>query len=178
MHILRKMGVNLSTQPLQFVNALSTHDTGVLPPTTRPHFTIQEWPVFFDWLKEQKPAVVIIDGLCSLVDQGLDALRFFVECQRIVESWATGSLVVNMFVDDEGSESLAHCVLRRAHYALSLEGLASGASTDVSGQLTAVAGHLHCQLLESKAFKPTALHYKVSDTTVLFFSPGQSRIVL
>ncbi|KAJ2744577.1 Elongator subunit elp6 [Coemansia sp. BCRC 34301] len=180
MHILRKMGVNLLNQPIKFVNALSTHDTSGLPPATRPHFTITEWPIFLEWLEGQPPGVVIVDGLCSLLDQGwgLDAVvAVFVACQRIVESQG-GRLVVNLFADDEDSELLAHAVLRRAHYTLSLEGLASGASSDVSGQLTAVAGHLHCQLSEGKAFKPTILHYKVSDTTVSFFSPGQSRIVL
>ncbi|KAJ2910339.1 Elongator subunit elp6, partial [Coemansia aciculifera] len=187
LHILRKMGRNLQNHtPHQFVNALSTHqDFSALPAATRPHYTVTEWPAFFQWLESQEPALVIIDGLCSLLDQGhsvKEAMGFFAACQRVVEGWGSeqARFVVNLFADDEGTaEELAYAVLRRSHYALSFEALASGASSDVSGQLTAVAGHLHCQLLkESRAFKPTVLHYKVSDTTVLFFSPGQSRIVL
>ncbi|KAJ2693108.1 hypothetical protein H4218_006163 [Coemansia sp. IMI 209128] len=185
-HILRKMGVNLLNHQIQFVNALRPLDLTSLPPATRPHFTLgaqDQWPRFFEWLAEQPPSVVVIDGLCSLLDQGhgLDTvLSFFTRCQSVVESGglAGARLVVNMFVDDEGTEPLAYAVVRRSHYVLSFEALSSGASSDVSGQLTAVAGHLLCQLPDSKSFKPTALHYKVSDTTVQFFSPGQSRIVL
>ncbi|KAJ2811113.1 hypothetical protein H4S07_002264, partial [Coemansia furcata] len=133
-HILRKMGVN--AQSLQFVNALIPADLSSLPPATRPHYTLGEWPEFFAWLAERPPGVVIIDGLCSLLDQGRDAQGFFAGCQRIVEA-QKGRLVVNMFVDDENSELLAHAVVRRSHYVLSCAALASGASNDVSGQLTA-----------------------------------------
>ncbi|KAJ2831259.1 hypothetical protein GGI24_001633 [Coemansia furcata] len=174
-HILRKMGV--SAQSLHFVNALIPADLSSLPPATRPHYTLGEWPEFFAWLAERPPGVVIIDGLCSLLDQGRDAQAFFAGCQRVVEAQEGGRLVVNMFVDDENSELLAHAMVRRSHYVLSCAALASGASNDVSGQLTAVAGHLLCQLPRG-SFKPMDLHYKVSDTTVQFFSPGQSRIVL
>ncbi|KAJ2883834.1 Elongator subunit elp6 [Coemansia aciculifera] len=180
------MGVNLANHQIQFVNALLPLDLSSLPAATRPHFTLgpkEQWPEFLKWLESQPPSVIIIDGLCSLLDQGHDlstALWFFTACQRIVESHEVSGarLVANMFVDDDNTEPLAHAVIRRSHYVLSFEALASGASSDVSGQLTAVAGHLHCQLPASKTFKPTVLHYKVSDTTVLFFSPGQSRIVL
>ncbi|KAJ2485959.1 Elongator subunit elp6 [Coemansia sp. RSA 2050] len=185
-HILRKMGVNLLNHQIQFVNALRPIDLSSLPPATRPHFTLgsyDQWPEFYAWLEEQPPSVVVIDGLCSLLDQGhsLDtALSFFTRCQSVIEAGglAGARLVVNMLVDDEGTEPLAYAVVRRSHYVLSFKALSSGASSDISGQLTAVAGHLHCQLPASKSFKPMVLHYKVSDTTVLFFSPGQSRIVL
>ncbi|KAJ2820060.1 Elongator subunit elp6 [Coemansia erecta] len=183
MHIMRKMGVNMTRHRLQFVSGLVSADFSALPPATRPHFALDEWPEFFQWLDAQPPSLVIIDGLCSLLDQGHSVdrvLQFFVSCQRIVEAKAEGghaALVVNVLLD-EFSELLVRSMIRRAHYFFSFEALASGASSDVSGQLTVVPGHLHCQIQETQAFKPALLHYRVSDATVQFFSPGQSSTVL
>ncbi|KAJ2008330.1 Elongator subunit elp6 [Coemansia thaxteri] len=183
-HIMRKMGVNLASQQnLQFVSALAAPVSqdllSNLPPATRPHFVLDpdNWPAFFNWLNAQPPSLLIIDGLCSLLDQGMAAdraLSFFKACQS-----SAAKLVVCMFADDETSVPLAHAIVRRCHHVFSFDGLVSGASTDVSGQLTVVGGHLLCQLPnEQRSFKPVVLHYKISDSSVHFFSPGQSRIVL
>ncbi|KAJ2295073.1 Elongator subunit elp6 [Coemansia sp. RSA 2706] len=186
MHIMRKMGVNLARHKLQFVNGLVQADFSALPPATRPHFTLDKWPEFFQWLNEQPPSLLIIDGLCSLLDQGFSmsqVLQFFVSCQRIAETKAEldggyAGLVVNVLLD-EFSELLVRSMIRRSHYFFSFEGLSSGASNDVSGQLTVIPGHLHCQIqTQAKDFKPALLHYRVSDVTVQFFSPGQSSTVL
>ncbi|KAI8320326.1 hypothetical protein GQ54DRAFT_298712 [Martensiomyces pterosporus] len=182
MHIMRKMGINLTKHKIQFVNALTQAPLSALPSATRPHYTLSEWPEFFAWLAQQPPSVLIIDGLCSLLDQGRtvdEAVWFFGACQRITEEKREGGarLVANVFLD-EFTELLVRSVVRKAHYFFNFEALSSGASTDVSGQLTVVPGHLNCQLRSEKQFKPVLLHYKVTDTTVQFFSPGQARTVL
>ncbi|KAI9505403.1 Elongator subunit elp6 [Coemansia spiralis] len=192
MHIMRKMGVNLGKHKFQFVNALTRVDLASLPPATRPHFTVEKWPEFFRWLNEQPDnCTLVVDGLCSLLDQGYDcdfAMWVFDSCQRIIEGKAkkgAARLVVNLFLDDF-SELLVRSLMRRSHYFFSFESLSSGSSTEVAGQLTVVPGHLHCQiqsdnsgtLQTQKLFKSVLLHYRVSDTTVEFFSPGQSRMVL
>ncbi|PIA12748.1 hypothetical protein COEREDRAFT_12275 [Coemansia reversa NRRL 1564] len=188
LHIMRKMGVNASRHKLQFVNGLVETDLSSLPPTTRPHFTLgADWTEFYSWLKSQPPSLLIIDGLCSLLDLGHDVkvvMSFFTACQQIVENWQVRSddgyagLVANMLLD-EFTELLARSLIRRSHYFFNFEDLESGASTDVSGQLTAIPGHLHCQIQSgSSKFKPALLHYKVTDTTVQFFSPGQSSTIL
>lgn len=184
MHIMRKMGVNLTKHPIKFVNALTDPHTDLtsLPPATRPHFTLSHPDEFFQWLKDQPACVFIIDGLCSMLDQGHtteEVLRFFCICQRIMEDQGS-RLVVNIFAD-EFTEVLLRSLIRRCHYVFCFEGLSSGTSTDVSGQLTVVPGHRYCQLVsadDAKRWKSMLLHYKVSDTLVQFFSPGQSSIVL
>ncbi|KAJ2483691.1 Elongator subunit elp6 [Coemansia sp. RSA 2131] len=182
MHIMRKMGVHTNRHDLKFVNALARGDFSQLPQATRPHFTLNEWPEFFQWLCEQPPSTVILDGVCSLLDVGHSensVMQFIGSCQRIVEEKAQSgyaALVVNVLLD-EFSESLVRSVVRRAHFLFSFEGLASGASSGVSGQLTVVPGHLFCQL-QQRTFSPALLHYQVSDATVQFFSPGQSSTVL
>ncbi|KAJ2714472.1 Elongator subunit elp6 [Coemansia spiralis] len=182
-HILRKMGVAVAQRNFSFVNGLVQADFSNLPPATRPHFTLREWPEFFAWLAAQPPSVLLIDGLCTLLDLGHSCaavVDFFAACQRIVEDKQAGQsgLVVNILVDDF-SEPLARALIRRSHYVFSFEGLASGASNDVSGQLTVAPGHLLCQVPSAaRGFKPALLHYQVADTTVQFFSPGQSSTVL
>ncbi|KAJ1727715.1 Elongator subunit elp6 [Coemansia biformis] len=182
-HIMRKMGVNLSQHKLQFVNGLVQTDLSSLPAATRPHYTLGEWPEFYAWLASQPPSVLVVDGLCTLLDLGhtcASVIGFVNACQRIVEDKRDGhcGLVVNMLLD-EFSEPLARALIRRAHYAFNFEGLASGASIDVSGQLTVAPGHLLCQVpAAARDFKPALLHYRVSDTTVQFFAPGQPSIVL
>ncbi|KAJ2721490.1 Elongator subunit elp6 [Coemansia sp. Benny D115] len=179
------MGVNLAAKnKIKFVNGLTHQQLDNLPPQTRPDYTLinttQEWHLFFEWLENTQPQVLLIDGLCSLLDMGVsvDAATWFFECcQRIVER-AGGRLVVAMYLD-EFSEPLARRIVRLAHYVLSMQELLSGASSDVSGQLTAVPGHLYSQVHDARSeFKPISLHYRVSDTTVQFFSPGQSHTVL
>ncbi|KAJ1666256.1 Elongator subunit elp6 [Coemansia sp. RSA 1813] len=192
MHIMRKMGVNLAKQRgFQFVNALTLKnvDYSDLPAATRPHFTVTEWSGFFRWLCDSQPpgCTLIIDGLCSLLDQGFgcDFVSGIVDtCQRIIEDKAIKSngaarLVIMLFLDDF-TEPLVRSLIRRSHYFFNFEGLSSGSSTEVAGQLTVVPGHLYChiQAQSSGKFKPVLLHYRVSDTTVEFFSPGQSRMVL
>ncbi|KAJ1800163.1 Elongator subunit elp6 [Coemansia sp. RSA 2399] len=189
MHIMRKMGVNLTKQQeFQFVNALTPAglDCSELPAATRPHYTVTEWTQFFGWLNQLPACTLIIDGLCSLLDQGYECdyvLRIADTCQRIVGDKASGDgrarLVITMFLDDF-TEPLVRSLIRRSHYFFSFEGLSSGSSTEVAGRLTVVPGHLHCRI-QTKAsgkFKPVLLHYKISDTSVEFFSPGQSRMVL
>ncbi|KAJ2798890.1 Elongator subunit elp6 [Coemansia guatemalensis] len=188
LHIMRKMGVNASKHKLQFVNGLVETDLSSLPPATRPHFTLSaDWQEFYSWLNAQPPSLLIIDGLCSLLDLGHDVktvMSFFTACQQIVGDWSVragggyAGLVANMLLD-EFTELLAKSLIRRSHYFFNFEDLESGASTDVSGQLTAIPGHLHCQIQNSgNKFKPALLHYKVADTTVQFFSPGQSSTIL
>ncbi|ORX71069.1 hypothetical protein DL89DRAFT_321519 [Linderina pennispora] len=144
MHILRKMGVH--RPKIHFVNALTDFSLDALPSATRPKLT---------WLAGQpENTTLVVDGLCSLMDQGMSA----------VQALLGGRLVVSVFLD-EFTEKLVRALARRSHYVFNFEGLASGASSDVSGQLTAT-------------FKPVHLHYKVADTAVQFFSPGQSRTVL
>ncbi|KAJ1826955.1 hypothetical protein LPJ56_001923 [Coemansia sp. RSA 2599] len=115
-----------------------------------------------------------------MLDLGEDVevvVDFVGRCKRIVESNG-GRLVVGLFLD-EFTHPLVCRLVRLAHYYLGFEPLVSGSSSDVSGQLTVVPGHLYCQVHDSaQEFKPMLLHYRVSDTTVQFFSPGQSRIVL
>ncbi|KAJ2660869.1 Elongator subunit elp6 [Coemansia sp. RSA 1200] len=200
MHIMRKMGVNLARQPgFQFVDALTSAGVGLagselVAAATRPHFAVADradWSGFFRWLAHSQPpgCTVVVDGLCSLLDQGFGCafvVNFVDTCRRIIEAKAaqnTGAarLVATLFLDDF-SEALARSLIRRSHYFLSFEALASGSSTEVAGQLTVVPGHLFCHIQEEEQsaakFKPALLHYRVSDTTVEFFSPGQSRMVL
>ncbi|KAI9471282.1 Elongator subunit elp6 [Coemansia sp. RSA 990] len=184
MHIMRKMGVNLTRHKFQFVNALLQADFSELPQPTRPHYTLAKWPAFFEWLNEQPPSMVIVDGLCALLDQGHtvnQVLQFMLSCQRIVETKAESSfaaLAINVFLD-EFSEVLVRSMIRRAHFMFNFTGLSSGASSDVAGQLTVIPGHLHFRIQDKlQEFKPSALHYRVSDATVQFFSPGQSSVVL
>ncbi|KAJ2076604.1 Elongator subunit elp6 [Coemansia sp. RSA 988] len=188
LHIMRKMGVNVSKHKLQFVNGLVEADLSNLPPATQPHFTLgADWADFYGWLKDQSPSLLIIDGLCSLLDLGHNVKRvmsFFTACQQIVEDWSVRSdggytgFVANILLD-EFTELLAKSLIRKSHYFFNFEDLESGASTDVSGQLTAIPGHLHCQIQNgSSKFRPALLHYKVTDTTVQFFSPGQSSTIL
>ncbi|KAJ1954764.1 Elongator subunit elp6 [Linderina pennispora] len=177
MHILRKMGVH--RPKIHFVNALTDFSLDALPSATRPKLTVNgDWPRFYQWLAGQpENTTLVVDGLCSLMDQGMSAAQaagVFDTCRRITELLG-GRLVVSVFLD-EFTEKLVRALVRRSHYVFNFEGLASGASSDVSGQLTAVPGHLNCQT--AKAFKPVHLHYKVADTAVQFFSPGQSRTVL
>ncbi|KAJ2556354.1 Elongator subunit elp6 [Coemansia sp. RSA 1933] len=187
MHIMRKMGVNLTKQSgFQFVNALRPVPVDELPMATRPHYSVTEWNEFFGWLERMPGCTLVIDGLCSLLDQGHSCdfvLGIVHACQRIVDNKVSeggnARLVVTMFLDDY-SEPLARSLVRISHYLFSFEGLSSGSSTEVAGQLTVVPGHLFCriQTLPAKSFKPVLLHYRVSDTSVEFFSPGQSRMVL
>ncbi|KAJ1882401.1 Elongator subunit elp6 [Coemansia sp. RSA 1722] len=115
-----------------------------------------------------------------MLDLGEDldtVVEFVTCCKRIVEGNG-GRFVVGMFLD-EFTQPLVCRLVGFAHYYLGFEPLSSGSSSDVSGQLTVVPGHLYCQIHDSsQEFKPMLLHYRVSDTTVQFFSPGQSRIVL
>ncbi|KAJ1732570.1 Elongator subunit elp6 [Coemansia sp. Benny D160-2] len=209
MHVMRKMGVNLARHPgrFQFVDALTPAPvgaelagSGMVATATRPHFSVPDradWSGFFGWLADAQPpgCTVVVDGLCSLLDQGLGcdfAVGFVDTCRRIVEAKAArgagaARLVATLFLDDF-SEALARSLVRRSHYVLSFEALASGSSTEVAGQLTVVPGHLFCHIQKKEReaeekqpaaeFKPALLHYRVSDTTVEFFSPGQSRMVL
>ncbi|KAJ1642845.1 Elongator subunit elp6 [Coemansia asiatica] len=183
-HILRKQGINQTKHKTIFINALNTqNDLGAtLPQVTRPDYTLRrtEWPEFFKFLDSFKQCTLFIDGVCSLLDLGEDVEvvgDFVVGCKRIVEG-NNGRLIVGLFLD-EFTDPLVSRLVRSAHYYLGFEPLASGSSADVSGQLTVVPGHLYCQVHDSsQEFKPMLLHYRVSDTTVQFFSPGQSRIVL
>ncbi|KAJ1859810.1 Elongator subunit elp6 [Coemansia sp. RSA 2703] len=181
LHIMRKMGVNLSKHSgMHFINGLTQNDLSSLPAATRPALTLHnKWVEFFHYLSGLPGCTLILDGLCLLADtQGLEkAVWFFEACQRIVEQTG-GRLVVNVYLD-EWTEQLVKRLIRRAHYYLAFEALGSGTAAEVSGQLKAAPAHLYCQIsAREKGFKPAMLHYKVSDSTVQFFSPGQSRIVL
>ncbi|KAJ1948949.1 Elongator subunit elp6 [Linderina macrospora] len=173
------MGVHLHKHSFQFVNALTDFSLASLPAATRPHFSVNnEWDKFYQWLAGQpEHTTVVVDGLCSLLDQGkqVDQVVEVFDCCRRISELKGGRLVLSVFLD-EFSEPLVRALTRRSHYVFSFDGLVSGASADVSGQLTVVPGHLNCQT--TSAFKPVLLHYKVADTTVQFFSPGQARTVL
>ncbi|KAI7822765.1 hypothetical protein BX661DRAFT_58080 [Kickxella alabastrina] len=213
LHIMRKMG--MAKTKFKFVNALATTMVGqkeggleALPLVTRPDYTLRrgEWSGFFQWLSdqttiaaaaaaaatveveqgEQGGVVLVVDGLCSLVDLGMDISEvvWFMDCCRRVLG-SKGRIVVGVLLD-EFTEDLVRELVRKSHYYFGFTALVSGSSRDISGQVTVVPGQLYCQLQNlqnnsgggGREFKPLVLHYCVSDTNVQFFSPGQSHIVL
>ncbi|KAJ1675137.1 Elongator subunit elp6 [Spiromyces aspiralis] len=136
---------------------------------------------------EDMPIVyMLIDDITVLMDIGapLGVVQSFVHACRTLVSKHGGSLIVLTHADEpirgeygEPIDPVAGVIGYLhgcADYILQLEGLASGRSRDVSGQLIAARG----PLCASESFQPIVLHYSIHEKGARFFAPGASQAVL
>ncbi|CAI2171077.1 6958_t:CDS:2 [Funneliformis geosporum] len=112
-----------------------------------------------------------------------DILEFVKACRMLIEKY-NGSLIILIHADEDVSPSsfddeldqeiFLKLLIYQSEYLLSVRGLGSGFSRDVSGEITMARGPKN----QDKWFRPSTLHYKVLDNNVQFFAKGFSQGVL
>ncbi|CAG8597863.1 16490_t:CDS:2 [Cetraspora pellucida] len=128
--------------------------------------------------------LLIFDDLSVLIYSGFkvrDVLEFWGACRVLIEKY-NGTLV-SLIHTDEVAESLStdnidfddeifiKSLIYRSEYILSVRGLESGFSRDVSGEITIARGPKNFE----RWFRPSTLHYKILDNNVQFFAKGFSQ---
>ncbi|PKC74686.1 hypothetical protein RhiirA1_529390 [Rhizophagus irregularis] len=129
---------------------------------------------------------LIFDDLSVLIYSGFsvrDILEFVKACRMMIEKY-NGSLVMLVHADEDITQSslddeldqeiFLKSLIYQSEYLLSVRGLGSGFSKDVSGEITIARGPRN----QDKWFRPSTLHYKVLDNNVQFFVKGFSQGVL
>ncbi|GBB86603.1 hypothetical protein RclHR1_00130044 [Rhizophagus clarus] len=129
---------------------------------------------------------LIFDDLSVLIYSGFnvrDILGFVKACRMMIEKY-NGSLIMLVHADEDvtqsslddelGQEILLKSLIYQSEYLLSVRGLGSGFSKDVSGEITIARGPRN----QDKWFRPSTLHYKILDNNVQFFVKGFSQVVL
>ncbi|RIA88228.1 hypothetical protein C1645_775563 [Glomus cerebriforme] len=129
---------------------------------------------------------LIFDDLSVLIYSGFnikDILEFVKACRMMIEKY-NGSLVMLIHADEDVSQSspddeldqeiFLKSLIYQSEYLLSVRGLGSGFSKDVSGEITIARGPRN----HDKLFRPSTLHYKILDNNVQFFVKGFSQGVL
>ncbi|CAI2169336.1 1412_t:CDS:2 [Funneliformis geosporum] len=129
---------------------------------------------------------LIFDDLSILLYAGFnvrDILEFVKACRMLIEKY-NGSLIILIHADEDVSPSsfddeldqeiFLKLLIYQSEYLLSVRGLGSGFSRDVSGEITMARGPKN----QDKWFRPSTLHYKVLDNNVQFFAKGFSQGVL
>lgn len=130
--------------------------------------------------KQSSNPLVIIDDVNVLVWGGFpvsEVLSLLHNIRVLVESF-NGTLVSVLHADEEGnddeeSDSFVRSVLSRADIVLMVEGLQSGHSRDVHGQLSIINGPKQRGVVEAQA-----LHYRLMDNNCTFFAKGIAQGVL
>ncbi|CAG8615186.1 17640_t:CDS:2 [Funneliformis caledonium] len=116
---------------------------------------------------------LIFDDLSILLYAGFnvrDILEFVKACRMLIEKDVSPSSI-----DDElDQEIFLKSLIYQSEYLLSVRGLGSGFSRDVSGEITIARGPKN----QDKWFRPSTLHYKALDNNVQFFAKGFSQGVL
>ncbi|CAG8481307.1 6139_t:CDS:2 [Funneliformis mosseae] len=129
---------------------------------------------------------LIFDDLSILLYVGFnvrDILEFVKACRMLIEKY-NGSLIILIHADEDVSPSsiddeldqeiFLKSLIYQSEYLLSVRGLGSGFSRDVSGEITMARGPKN----QDKWFRPSTLHYKALDNNVQFFAKGFSQGVL
>ncbi|CAG8540425.1 8789_t:CDS:2 [Rhizophagus irregularis] len=129
---------------------------------------------------------LIFDDLSVLIYSGFsvrDILEFVKACRMMIEKY-NGSLVMLVHADEDITQSslddeldqeiFLKSLIYQSEYLLSVRGLGSGFSKDVSGEITIARGPRN----QDKWFRPSTLHYKILDNNVQFFVKGFSQGVL
>ncbi|KAJ8020657.1 Elongator complex protein 6 [Holothuria leucospilota] len=131
------------------------------------------------------PVSVVIDDLSLLMSLGFKAqaiTEFIHYCRTALWklSQNAGNLVTLVHDDADGlDDDASHLVIALSHQTdmlIKVEGLTSGFSKDVHGQVTIVHRGLHQSTPGRR--KATSVHYKILDKTVSFFPMGTSSAVL
>ncbi|KAI8830848.1 hypothetical protein BC829DRAFT_494647 [Chytridium lagenaria] len=119
--------------------------------------------------------LIVVDDLSSLLSMGfgaMDVFRFFMALREYIHE-VNGTLVVLLHADrttlvDVGQINLIQQIRNVCDFGLAVEGLESGFTDGVSGQLSIIRG---LRLNDTK-FIPQTLLYSVAETGVKFFAPG------
>jgi hypothetical protein len=69
-------------------------------------------------------------------------------------------------------------VSRLAHVVLAVQGLESGVSRDVHGQVTLMRGVVKMDVTRASTFHPRLLHYRLLENGAQFFAPGYAASVI
>ncbi|KAJ1921324.1 Ubx domain-containing protein [Mycoemilia scoparia] len=129
---------------------------------------------------------LIIDDINIMLDVGvpLYAVQTFIQACQSMAAQNDGVLVILAHADEELREeyvepfddlaSFLGNMYQLSDYVLQLDGLTTGYSHDVSGQLTAARG----SLCKDSDFQPTVLHYSIQEKGTKFFAPGAAHDVL
>lgn len=120
--------------------------------------------------------LLIIDDLTLLLHSGYPLINIVLFLQQLKQALLKkqGSLLFVIHGDavliDEGSQwdVFVRTILREADVILRMEGLGSGASRDVHGQLHICRGSTNTD----PSFKSSLLQYKVVDNGATFFAKG------
>ncbi|CAJ0830238.1 21168_t:CDS:2 [Entrophospora sp. SA101] len=118
---------------------------------------------------------LIFDDLSVLSYSGFsikDILEFIKACRVLVEKFE-GTLITLLHTDDVILEEeeieqivLINTLIYQSDYLLSVKGLGSGFSRDISGEINIARGPRNYD----KWFRPAVLHYKILDNNVKFFA--------
>ncbi|KAF0372994.1 elongator complex protein 6 [Gigaspora margarita] len=128
--------------------------------------------------------LLIFDDLSVLIYSGFkvcDVLEFWGACRVLIEKYE-GTLISLIHADevtgssstdniDFDDEIFIKSLIYKSEYLLSVRGLKSGFSRDVSGEITIARGPKNFE----KWFRPITLHYKILDNNVQFFAKGFSQ---
>ncbi|CAG8457101.1 16705_t:CDS:2 [Acaulospora morrowiae] len=132
--------------------------------------------------------LLIFDDLSALAYSGFqvkDILEFWRACRVLVEKY-DGTILTLIHADDDIIESsngsrvdldqeiFVKSLIYQSEFLLSVRGLGTGFSRDVSGEITIARGPGNAE----KWFRPSTLHYKILDNNVQFFAKGFSQGVL
>ncbi|RUS13699.1 hypothetical protein BC937DRAFT_94904, partial [Endogone sp. FLAS-F59071] len=133
--------------------------------------------------------LVILDDASVLLWSGYDVMDVvgFVRALRVLLQKRNGTLITLIHADeqlasDPAQDAFVPSVLGMADLVLSIQGLGSGFSKDVHGQLSIIHGAQYTLRIPSLTTPPLpipqSVHYKILDNTVQFFARGISEGVL
>ncbi|CAG8465518.1 12698_t:CDS:2 [Dentiscutata erythropus] len=175
------------------INSSTSFPTSMITPLSITNCTKETLLNFYSVIKKiitthhastNSNVLLIFDDLSVLVYSGFkvcDVLEFWGACRVLIEKY-DGTLISLIHADevsglsstdniDFDDEIFVKSLIYKSEYLLSVRGLESGFSRDVSGEITIARGPKNFE----KWFRPTALHYKILDNNVQFFAKGFSQ---
>jgi uncharacterized protein YaaQ len=128
-------------------------------------------------VQQRRPVSLVIDDLSELLSLGItvkEVLSFLQYCRSLLESQPDLSLVVLTHVaeGDEEQHLLSAGLCHVADITVTVSGLKTGQSTDVSGAMKVIHRRWDQPVIADEWNKQNLYHFKLLDRQVKVFAPG------